>query len=384
MPIPSKTQDKQHQSPHNPVSDMPPAASMGISEKMNRTPLFTIVLSGYQTEPYLQKALDSIANQTFRDFEAICYVEECTDRSLDICRAMAERDPRFRVATGPKSGAVATTRNYGIDHATGIYLAAIDGDDWLVPDMLEQLANKLKKTGQVDVLTFAAVSTDRDDADLNHAKPFSNFRPSDEEEVFSGQDAIRRSGQNGGSIHNFTWLSIYRVAFLREHRLYQSDGLLMEDYEWNPRVWFFAQRVAYLNRSLYVYRRRPGSLTTEASPRIVRDLARQFRSLAAFAESHTVPGDILSIWSNQWVSILFWFMFHPVTSRKIADGDRKEALDRIFSGEGKRQFLRILSHASRPKRLARPLILLAAKGFQLPAKLYFRRFYYPLIERRKK
>ena len=351
---------------------------------MNYSPLFTVVLSGYQTEPYLQKALDSIANQTFRDFEVICYVEECTDRSLEMCQVMAERDPRFKVATGPKSGAVATTRNYGIDHAAGKYLAAIDGDDWLVPDMLEKLADKLGQTGEVDVLTFAAASTETDDVDWNQVKRFSNFRPSDEADIFSGLDAVRRSGRNGGAIQNYTWLSIYRVAFLREHRLYQSDGLLMEDYEWNPRVWFFAQRIAYLDQMLYIYRRRPGSLTTEASPRIVLDLARQFCSLAAFAESHVIPNDVLSIWSNQWISVLFWFMFHPVTSRKISDGDRTEALNQIFSGEDRRQFLRILSYASRPKRLARPLILLTTKGFQFPAKVYFSRFYYPMIERRGK
>ena len=353
---------------------------------MNQTPLFTIALAGYQTEPYLQKALDSIADQTFRDFEVICYVEESTDRSLEMCRAMADRDPRFKVATGPKSGAVATTRNYGIDHASGRYLAVIDGDDWLVPDMLEKLAGKLGETGDVDVLTFAAVSTESESVDRSRAKRFTNFRKSDEAEVFSGQDAIRRSGKNGGAIHNYTWLSIYRVAFLREHRLYQSDGLLMEDYEWNPRVWFFAKRVAYLDQDFYVYRRRPGSLTTEASPRIVMDLARQFRSLADFAEIHgnEIPNDIFSIWSNQWISVLFWFMFHPVTSRKIPDGDRKKALNVFLSGDGTKQFRRILSHASRPKRIAGPLIRLAAKGFQFPAKVFFQKFYYPLIERRGK
>ena len=351
---------------------------------MNDIPLFTVVLSGYQTEPYLQKALDSIANQTFRDFEVICYVEESTDRSLEICRAMAERDPRFKVATGPKSGAVATTRNYGIEHASGQYLAVIDGDDWLVPDMLEQLANKLGQTGEVDVLTFAAVTTEKEDVDPGSAGKITNFTAADETGTFSGLDAVRRSGRNGGSIQNFTWLSIYRLGFLREHRLYQSDGLLMEDYEWNPRVWFFAKKIAYLNQALYVYRRRPGSLTTEASPRIILDLARQFCSLAAFAGSHDIPDDVLSIWSNQWVSVLFWFMFHPVTSRKIADRDRKEALDSIFSGDGKRRFLRILSHASRAKRLARPLILLAAKGIQFPAKAFFRFLYYPLIQRKNK
>lgn len=351
---------------------------------MNNTPLFTIILSGYQTEPYLQKALDSIAAQTFRDFEAICYVEESTDRSLEICRAMADRDPRFIVATGPKSGAVATTRNYGIDHASGQYLAALDGDDWFMPEMLEKLAEKLEKTGPVDVLAFAAASTENDGIDMKTAKHFTNFRPSDENGVFSGLDAIRRSGRNGGAIHNFTWLSIYRVAFLREHRLYQSDGVLMEDFEWTPRVWFRAERMSYVDEVLYIYRRRPGSLTTESSSRIIHDLTTHVQSLMLFAENHSVSDDIMTIWSNQWISVFFWFMFHPVTSRKISDDDRKRVFDTLFAGNGKTRFLQVLRRASRPKRLARPLILLAAKGFLLPAKIYFSWFYYPMIERKRK
>jgi glycosyltransferase involved in cell wall biosynthesis len=162
---------------------------------INHTPLFTVVLSGYQTEPYLQKALDSIANQTFRDFEVICYVEECTDRSLEMCQVMAERDPRFKAATGPKSCAVATTRNYGINHASGKYLVAIDGDDWFTPDMLEKLADKLGQTGEVDVLTFAAVSTETENVNPASARKFSNFTGEDETRIFSGLDAVRRSGR---------------------------------------------------------------------------------------------------------------------------------------------------------------------------------------------
>ena len=351
---------------------------------MKDKPLFTVVLSGYQTEPYLQKALDSVAGQSFRDFEVICYVEESTDRSLELCQAMADRAPRFKVATGPKSGAVATTRNYGIDHASGQYLVALDGDDWLAPDMLEKLADKLKQTGPVDVLSFAAVSTESDEVDWDHASELSNFKPADEQDVFTGLEAVRRTGRNGGSMNNYTWLSIYRVEFLREHRLYQSDGLLMEDYGWTPLVWFFAKRFAYLDRRLYAYRRRPGSLTTEESSRILFDLARQFQSLASFAEDHEVPRDVMTIWSNQWISVLIWFMFHPISSRKISDSDLIRALRELFEGEGKARFLRILSRTSCPKRIAKPLLLLAAKGHPLLAKLYFQRFYYPLIEHKSK
>lgn len=349
---------------------------------MTNNPRFSVVLAGYQTAPYLPKALDSVARQSFTDFEVICYVEESTDDSLAICRARAQTDARFKVVSAPKSGAVATTRNYGIDHATGEYLVVLDGDDWIAEDMLSKLATKLDTVGNVDVLAFAAVTTTSNDVDFKTAPRLTNFRPSDANDVFPGLEAIRRAGRNGGQMHNFTPLNAYRIEFLRKSGIRQTDGLLMEDLESTPRIWFAAKKFAYLDESLYVYRRRPNSLTTESSARLVTHLAQQVRSLVAFATAHSVPADILSIWSNQWLSVLYWFMYHPVSSRKFYDSDRKQALQILFKNNGKKALGHLASRASLPKRIAFPLVRLAATGFQFPAKFFFRRLYYPVLSMR--
>ena len=351
---------------------------------MNKMPLFTIILAGYQTEPYLQKALDSIANQTFRDFEVICYVEESTDRSLEICQAMAERDPRFTVATGPKSGSGGPSRNYGIDHASGKYIAFIDGDDWITEDMLEKLAAELEKTGDIDVLTFACVKMDNKNEVPFASEQLTNFTAEDAGIVFSGQDAIRRVKLLAKCFHGYSWLNICRLAFLRAHCLYQQNSLF-EDFEWVLRVWFHAEKMVYLNDVLYFYRIRSDSLTTKAhsSTRILLALSEKiYPSLFRFACTEPVPKDILSIFGNLWISMFYWYMFHPITSKDTSDEERKHALDMLFAGKGRDYFQQILPYVSFPKRLAAPLVLLAAKGFQLPAKVFFRRLYYPLIERR--
>lgn len=351
---------------------------------MSAMPKFSVVLAGYQTAPYLEKSLGSIRNQTFQDFEAICYVEESTDDSLAICRSVADCDPRFKVVSAPKSGAVSSTRNYGIDHAAGEYLVFVDGDDWVRTDMLERLAAKLDDTGEVDVLAFAADTLQSGDEYPAKAKRMSNFGARDAEGTFTGLDAIRRTGRNGGSLHNFTCFSAYRTAFLRGHGIYQQVGRVMEDFEWTPRVWFAAKRFAYLDEALYVYRRRANSLTTEASARIATDVVANLRSLLGFVAANDIPGDILAIWANQWFALLCWFMFHPVTSRKISDADRLQALRSLMADGGRESLKRLAPKLSRPRRLAFPLVLLAARGMQLPAKVFFRRLYYPLIELRQR
>jgi glycosyltransferase involved in cell wall biosynthesis len=350
---------------------------------MSDSPKFTIVLVGYQSEPYLPAALESISKQTFTDFEAICFVEDSTDKSLEICQAMADRDSRFSVVTGPKSGAASTSRNYGIDHAKGEYLVFIDGDDWVSTEMLEKLLKKLQATGPVDVLAFNAISTENDYVDWRQEQKITNFSKKDAEGVFSGFEAIRRIGSYGGSINNYTWLNAYRVAFLREQQLYQKPGLLMEDMEYMPRICFAAKTFAFLDESLYVYHRRPNSMMTQASSRIVGDMAHQVLSLISFVKNHQVPQDIQKIWSNQWLSVFLWLMFHPVSSNKIPDVDRKQALNIILENDGREGFKRMFACASMPKRLSLPLVMLAAKGIQFPAKVYFRQLYYPLVEHRR-
>lgn len=351
---------------------------------MSANPAFTIVLSGYQTEPFLPRALESVRNQTFRDFEVICYVENSTDNSLQICQAEAEKDSRFKVVSAPKSGAVATTRNYAINHASGEYLVALDGDDWLSVHTLEKLHRKLQETGPLDILSFEAVTTADENADLTHAPLLTNFRKEDETGVFSGVEALRRAGRHGGQFRSYTWLCAYRTAFLRENKFMQTDGRLMEDFEWAPRVWFKAEKFAYLDEPLYVYRRRENSLTTEASSRILFDLIRQVRSLLDFYDHTEIPEDLRRIWSSQWLSTLYWFMFHPVTSKKVSDSDRQKALELLFTPPGAEQIVKLALRASRPKRLAIPLLKLAAKGPVFPVKLYFRGLYYPLTNFKNK
>ena len=82
-------------------------------------PEISVVIPVYNVESYLPKCIDSVLNQTWKDFELILVNDGSTDRSLSICRSYAEKDTRIRVIDKPNGG-LSDARNAGMEKASGI------------------------------------------------------------------------------------------------------------------------------------------------------------------------------------------------------------------------------------------------------------------------
>ena len=344
-------------------------------------PYFTVAVIAHQTEPYLPQALDSVFVQTFPGFECLMIVEESTDRSLEVCRQMERRDPRFKTVELPKSGSASVSRNYAMDHAAGEYIAFLDGDDRFKPEMLERAAALLEKHPGTDVLQFNGEEVlEQPDGSLQPGRLLANLPASVSGDTMTGPDLIRKMG-NGGAVGGYTWLNICRTAFLRENGLYQNPGLLMEDFEWTPRCWFLAKHALYLAESLYVYRRRPESVTTKNSARILHELGAEFAFVPPFLKAHDIPQDIRRIWANKWISVFIWFFFYPKNNRKYPMRDRRSVRAMLLESGTNALFREFIRLSSTPKRIG--MTLFALPGGLLPALFYFRLIYFPLLRIRR-
>ena len=96
----------------------------------------SIIMPVYNKEKYIKKAIESILNQTFKDWELLIIDDGSTDDSLAVCRTF--EDPRIHVIS-TENGGVSHARNIGVDKAQGEYLTFVDGDDYLAADYLEKL-----------------------------------------------------------------------------------------------------------------------------------------------------------------------------------------------------------------------------------------------------
>lgn len=108
------------------------------------SPKVSVIVAIYKAEEYLRRCLDSLANQTFEDYEVLLIDDGSPDNSGYICDAYAERYPCMRVIH-KENGGLASARQCGIDYAQGEYTIHVDADDWVESDMLEALYRKAEE-----------------------------------------------------------------------------------------------------------------------------------------------------------------------------------------------------------------------------------------------
>jgi glycosyltransferase involved in cell wall biosynthesis len=114
-----------------------------------RKNVISIIVPFYKSEKTLEKCVDSILNQTYKDLEVILVNDRGEDKSLDIARSIAKRDSRVVVYDKKHTG-VSGSRNYGLARANGEYIQFVDSDDTLDPTMCEKMV-KLIQSNNADL-----------------------------------------------------------------------------------------------------------------------------------------------------------------------------------------------------------------------------------------
>ncbi|MBO5696399.1 MAG: glycosyltransferase family 2 protein, partial [Alphaproteobacteria bacterium] len=99
-------------------------------------PKISVIIPIYNVEKYLRRCLDSVLNQTFTDWQAICVNDGSPDNCADILDEYAKKDSRF-IVVNKKNGGLSDARNVGMEHATGDYILYLDSDDFIHPQTME-------------------------------------------------------------------------------------------------------------------------------------------------------------------------------------------------------------------------------------------------------
>ncbi|MFB9555207.1 CDP-glycerol glycerophosphotransferase family protein [Streptomyces roseoviridis] len=237
----------------------------------------------YNVELFLDECLQSIADQTFTDWETIVVDDGSTDGSLAIARAWAEKDERFRVVVQENKG-LGPARNTGVAHLTEgtEYLAFVDSDDIVLPDTYTRFIEKLDATGS----DFASGNVNLLKAGEILPSPLHQKRLSkdrDRTHITRDKDLV---------YDRTAWNKVFRRSFWDKHA-FEFPGILYEDAPVTLPAHFQATAVDVLGDPVYLWRQRTGgapSITQRRTePVNVRDRIRSCDSVSRFLASQ--PGE---------------------------------------------------------------------------------------------
>ncbi|MCW6010693.1 bifunctional glycosyltransferase family 2 protein/CDP-glycerol:glycerophosphate glycerophosphotransferase [Micromonospora sp. CPCC 205371] len=218
--------------------------------------LLSLVIPVYRVQGYLRECLDSIFDQTFTDIEVIA-IDDCSpDSSGEILAEYAARDPRLRVITQKTNQGQGPARNLGVAEATGEYVWFVDSDDWLAPESLRSIANRLRAT-EADVLI------------VDHAKVSwdGKFRPSWIGRRFHLAPRVFALHEWPETIEilHVPWNKIVRRSLLNKVGFQFRSGWY-EDVPYTYELLAAAERISLLDKVCVYYRqRRQGSATKTLS-----------------------------------------------------------------------------------------------------------------------
>ncbi len=120
--------------------------------KMSKNPLISVVMPVYNSEKYIGEAIESVLQQSFRNFEFIIVDDASTDTGTKIIKKYAHKDKRIKILYNKKNLGIAETRNKGILKAKGKYIATQDSDDISTPNRFETQFKYLEKNPKVGVV----------------------------------------------------------------------------------------------------------------------------------------------------------------------------------------------------------------------------------------
>lgn len=213
-------------------------------------PAVSIIMPAYNTAPYIGASIASVRAQTFRDFELLVVDDGSPDDSAAIAERFTREDPRIRVLRQVNRG-VSSARNHALRVATAPIIAFLDSDDLWAPEYLAAQLAILDARPEIDIVTGNAWFLGSR-LDGRPARPSPDRRPAPDLASILGDEAA---------------VFIMTVFRRRVHETigeFDEEFRTNEDYDYWVRASLAGFRFARNDRPLGWYRRRDGSLTTDA------------------------------------------------------------------------------------------------------------------------
>ena len=207
------------------------------------TPLISVVMPVYNCQNYVDEAINSVLSQTYKHFELIIIDDGSKDKTLAKVEKYAKNDKRIRVFVNKENMGIGATLNIGLEHAKGVYIARMDGDDTCAPSRFEKELMYLEKHPEKDLVFTDLTYIDE------KGKQFGKRK-------YTLQGLHKRIQKESPIAHATV---LFKKSILNKTGMYNSAFDGAEDYDLWIRMHLAGIRFGHLAELLYDYRMQPGS-----------------------------------------------------------------------------------------------------------------------------
>lgn len=212
--------------------------------------LISVIIPIYNVEKYLQKCLDSVVNQTYKNTEIILVNDGSTDNSEEIAKEYEKKYENIKYFK-KENGGLSDARNFGIQKATGDYICFVDSDDYISEDLFSNLERYLEN--DYDMIKYKVIKVDKDYKEVERVQgPI--FKEKTGEEAFNilyGEDVMLQPA----------WLYLYKTSFWKENKFEYPVGKIHEDFARTALILLKAKKVVSVDFYGYYYYLSESSIT---------------------------------------------------------------------------------------------------------------------------
>ncbi|MCR4917473.1 MAG: glycosyltransferase [Alphaproteobacteria bacterium] len=308
-------------------------------------PKISIIIPMYNVEKYLRRCLNSVKNQTFADWQAICVDDGSPDNSGKIAEEYAAKDKRF-IVVHKENGGLSDARNFGMPYAKGEYIMFLDSDDFIHPQTMEIAYDAIKKN-KSDIASFTYDRFYRPQLMVRHILHLNTdnvvprgikkrYNP-DKIETRTTDDVFQYATErthNAGNKnkrwlvkHCQVWKNIYRRGLIADTPFIK--GILFEDFPWWSEIMLKRPRLTVINLPLYYYIPNFGGIVLSAKQlRIMKSLCTGIKESYKLY-SKKADTEQMKKWQEQFMWFFVNWAFRKLKYLKT-DDEIKQARDEFI------------------------------------------------------
>lgn len=214
-------------------------------------PLVSVIVPVYNVEKYLEKCVNSLLQQTYKNIEIILVNDGSTDESGKMCENLAQEDDRIKVFH-KKNGGLSDARNYGVERATGEYIGFVDSDDYVHERMYEKLLSTiLRHDAEMSECTVTRV----------YKNTTIDFYSSDDFEFQVDSKKYLEEYLLNERVYGSAWCKLIKAEIAKKIKF--PVGKIYEDAFYSLELIKILKKIVIISDSLYYYYIREGSITTK-------------------------------------------------------------------------------------------------------------------------